>query len=49
MMQFPFLILLLKGLSVRQTELLAKRDKIEIANKKAVPIKKDLDTQAFGR
>ena len=34
-----------KGLSVRQTELLAKRDKIEIANKKAVQIKKDLDTK----
>ena len=34
-----------KGLSVRQTELLAKRDKIEISNKKAVPIKKDLDTK----
>ena len=34
-----------KGLSVRQTELLAKRDKIEIANNKAVPIKKDLDTK----
>ena len=34
-----------KGLSVRQTELLAKRDKIEIANKKDVLIKKDLDTK----
>ena len=34
-----------KGLSVRQTELLAKRDKIEITNKNAVPIKKDLDTK----